>query len=206
MATYGKVKFETLQRLLRHPLAALASHWVFQGLLYMDTTERRFKIALDALLTLVGVKLMENRLPQALSVPVAFLSAHTLNFLLNGQLWGVLKHYGFVNQSYDTFDRYAQELEAGLKREPSMAYAAMYGSLSRTGWTPASDLDLRLVRRPGYRNAFRACFFVLRERARALFRRFPLDIYVFDNFSALKRMRNDEPPIVWLDRRVEGEK
>ncbi|MEK7324059.1 MAG: hypothetical protein AAB217_02235, partial [Chloroflexota bacterium] len=67
-------------------------------------------------------------------------------------------------------------------------------------WTPASDLDVRLVRHPGAINALRACLLVLRERARATFRRFPLDIYVLDSGAGLSKLRPDEPPRVLINR------
>jgi hypothetical protein len=47
---YGKVKSPWLQLVVGHKLGALTAHWVFQGMLYMDATERWFKLGLDFLL------------------------------------------------------------------------------------------------------------------------------------------------------------
>ena len=62
----------------------------------------------------------------------------------------------------------------------------------RGEWKETSDLDMRLVRRPGVRNGLRACWFVMKERTRANMRRFPLDVFLLDDFSRLDRLRHDE--------------
>lgn len=180
----------------RHPLLAVAVHWAAQSLLYMDSTERRFKLTLDAVLTASGGMLLSSWLPWQMAWPVAFLIAHTLNFLFNGQLWCALKDYGLVSHTYAAFKDYTLNFGQRARREPALTYVAIYGSLSRQAWSAASDLDVRLVRQPGFVNGWRACCFVLRERTRALFHRFPLDIYVLDDPDLLRRMRQDESPVV----------
>ena len=42
-----------LRPLLRSPIFALAVHWVFQGMLYMDRTELVFKLGFDLILTAI---------------------------------------------------------------------------------------------------------------------------------------------------------
>jgi predicted nucleotidyltransferase len=75
----------------------------------------------------------------------------------------------------------------------------VYGSLTRGELRPTSDLDVRLIRRPGLVNGLRACWFVLRERTRAHLTGFPIDFLVLDSPRLLKRMRPDEPPLVIYD-------
>lgn len=192
---YAHVSHAALRCLLRSPLAALAAHWLFQGLLYMDAAERRFKLLLDVLLTvLMAIPLLlcfRGRTAWA----AAFLLAHTLNFLLNGQLWGVLKHYGIGRLSRAGFHSYLCRLACRIGNEPSILWAGVYGSLVRGNWSSTSDLDIRLVRKPGVINALRACLFVLSERSRALIRRCPLDIYVLDDLGQLAAMREDGWPL-----------
>jgi len=81
-----------------------------------------------------------------------------------------------------------------------MQYVAVYGSYVRGEWKPSSDLDVRLVRRAGFVSGLRACWFLLRERTRAFWMRFPLDIYVADGFASLERLRLDEAPLVICER------
>lgn len=191
-AGYAKFESRTLQQLLRSPFVAVAMHWAFQSMFYMDATERRFKLALDAILTCLFGALLAVRLPWPVAWSSAFLAAHTLNFLFNGQLWGALKHYGMISRSYEEFDGYVRRLAARARREPSIARLAVYGSLSRAQWSPSSDLDARILRRPGFMNGVRACWFVLCERSRAISARFPLDMYVVDSDVSLRKLAADE--------------
>jgi hypothetical protein len=199
-----KFQSKIMQWLLHRFLVGIGVHWVFQGLLYMDLTERRFKLMLDVILTVVGGIILSRWLPWPLGGLIAFLIAHTLNFLFNAQLWVVLKHYGLVSHTYETFENYTRDIAKRINAEPSLMYAAVYGSRVRAAWRPSSDLDIRLVRGYGWKNGVRACSFVLIERTRAFWRGFPLDIYVLDSFVPLSRLRADEPPLVLLDNRAKS--
>jgi hypothetical protein len=189
---YGKFRSKFIRSVFSTPLPALASHWLFQSLFYMDPTERWFKIGLDCILTGLFLLLLRQRLALAPALLLSFLAAHTLNFLFNGQLWGVLKQYNLVHTTPQTFEEYCASLSRRARCEPSIYHLYAYGSLSRHEWTSSSDLDVRLVRRPGFRNGLRACWFVLRERSRALIAIFPLDIYIIDRNSGLGKLCSDE--------------
>ncbi len=189
---YAKVGNPILRRLLGHPLTALGLHWIFQSMLYMDRTERLFKLGLDALLTLVGGRILLAKLPYFIAWPIAFVVAHTLNFLFNGHLWGALKHYGLVRHSYEDYSAYVNRFAQRVEREQAIQWAVLCGSLSRDQWSPTSDLDVRLLRQPGVWNGLRACGFLLQERTRALIARFPLDGYVLDTDESLARLSKDD--------------
>ncbi len=198
---YAKIRSAPLQRVLRHPFVGIASHWLVQSTTYMDRTERTFKLLLDGFMTLLFGLVLGRFLRRSSAWIVAFLLAHTVNFLFNGHLWGLLKHYNRVRTSYQDFVDYYEAFRSRVEGEPSLAYAAVYGSLARGDWKPSSDLDVRLVRRPGLSNAWSACVFTMRERSHALIHRFPLDIYVVDDFGALEAMGLEKAPTVLLDRR-----
>jgi len=197
---YANIRRSAIRRMLRYPAVALASHWVFQGLLYMDSTERWLKLVLDILLTIIGATALRKWLPVKIAWLGSFLLAHTLNFLFNGQLWGVLKHYKGTSNSLEGFQNYAMGIQNRLFTESSIDYVAVYGSAVREGLKSSSDLDVRVVAQPGRVNALMASWIVLKERTRALFCRFPLDIYAFNNRNSLQRMRIDEKPWVLIDR------
>ena len=182
---YAKLRSPLLRCLARSPLLAVAAHWALQSLLYMDRTERCAKLGLDLALALLVRLLVAPWLPDLAAWAAAVVAAHTANFLLNGHLWGVLKHYGFVRHSRAAFAGYVEGFLARAAREPAIDSVWICGSLSREAWSPASDLDVRLLRRPGLANGARACWFLLRERSRALCARFPLDAYVVDSRQGL---------------------
>ena len=193
---YGVSRLAILRPFLSCPAVALGVHWVFQGMVHMDRTELLFKIGVEV--TLIGLALplfvLAGGFPFAWSAVIAFLVAHTLNFLFNGQVWVVLKHFGMVRHNWAEFQDYLCQLAGRIRAEHSLEYAATYGSLVRGEWHPTSDLDVRLVRRPGMVSGLRTCWFVLRERTRAFVSRFPLDMFVLDGPERLVEMRDDELP------------
>lgn len=182
---YAGLRSPLLRRLARSPFVALAAHWALQSLLYMDRTERWFKLGLDLAAVLVVRLLVGRALPAWAAWAAALGVAHTANFSLNGHMWGVLKHYGLVHHSGTAFARYVESALTRATRESAIESAWICGSLSHGAWSPESDLDVRLLRRPGAINGARACWFLLRERTRALCARFPLDAYVVDSRAGL---------------------
>lgn len=189
MGTYAKVKNQALQNVMKQPVFAIVSHWLFQSLFYMDATERWLKIGLDVVLSILIGSLLSMAYSSAWVWPAALMFAHTLNFLLNGQLWGVLKHYGFIKTHKVDFQRYVLGFKQRALAESSINQVLVYGSLARGQWKEQSDFDARIVRKPGFRNGISAAVFLLRERSRALFYIFPLDVYVLDGLSSVYRQK-----------------
>lgn len=188
-----------LRPLMGSVLVALAIHWFFQCLLAMDHTERAFKLLADAILTVIFYLLLRLMLPDVAALCLAWLSAHTLNFIFNSQIYSVLKSFGYVKHSMGEFTAYIRSFTGRAQRQPGIRWAAIYGSLARGELAAASDLDIRVIRAPGLRNAARACLFTMAERTRALLARFPLDILLLDSPRLLQQLRPDEPPQVILD-------
>ena len=170
---------------------SLAVHWVFQGMLYMDRTERLFKLAVDAFIILLFVAvtgLSTNTLV------AGFVFAHTLNFMFNGHINGLLKCFGISRASEEKLIRYFDAVSKRMHDEPSIRYAAAFGSLSRGELSDTSDVDIRVIRHPGFVHALQSCTFVFLERSRVLLTGVPLDIYVLDSRTGLSKIRADEPP------------
>jgi hypothetical protein len=187
--------------LLTNVMGALAVHWVFQGLLYMDRTERWFKLLLDALLcmALAAPLLALTPLPPAGSIAIALVSAHTVNWAFNGHIPVVLKHFNKVSHDHAEWTAYIDGLKRRASRQGSLSWMAAYGSLARGEFSPSSDLDVRIIRRPGLANGLAACWFAARERARAFRSGFPLDLYVLDDPRPLRKLKPEERPVVLYD-------
>jgi hypothetical protein len=196
---YAVTDIKCLQFLLHSRITALAMHWAFQNMLNMDRTELLFKLTIDLVLTVVFSLGLSTLLAPAVSVLLGFLFAHTLNFLFNGQIFVVLKHFGDVSHELPEHTNYMETMRNRMRQEPSIRWAAAYGSIARGELRTTSDLDARLIREPGFRNGLQACWFALRERAIAFRHHYPLDILVLDSPRLLARMRADEPPMVLHD-------
>jgi hypothetical protein len=189
---YAKCAGRVARRCLRSPTVALMAHWTCQGLFYMDRTERWFKIVSEVVVAVVVGYALCVWLPWPIAACSGLLVAHTLNFLLNGQLWGVLKHYGHGGRPYQAFSRHMEGFLRRAAKEPSIARVVVCGSVAQGNWTPQSDLDARLMRESGLVNGLRACGFLLLERTRALYARFPLDVYVLDSETSLAKLSAGE--------------
>jgi predicted nucleotidyltransferase len=174
------------------PFLPLLSHWVFQSVFYLDPTERLFKLTLDVLGTVVFAWLLSVVFQWLPAILISFFFAHTLNFLFNAHVWVVLKFYGFVHHTPDEFSIFLNEFTIRVQQESSLTAAIVLGSLVRDELHQASDLDVRLLRKPGFLNGMQACIFQLQERSRAFLRHFPLDIYVIDDIQSLRKNRHDE--------------
>lgn len=177
---YCKFESKWLQRLVGNILVAVAMHWTMQGMLYADGTERNFRIALDLAITMVSAFVFSFWWSWPVALIAGFFMAHTLNFFFNAHLCALSKDYGLVRHTYDEYQKYVQNFNTRVQREPAIAHVALRGGLTRQSWTPYSDLDVRLFRKPGFTNGLRASWFLLTERTRALFAWFPLDAYLRD--------------------------
>jgi len=197
---WNLVKSEGYSPWVRVPTLVLSS-WLFQGILYMDRTEKYFKLGLDVLMGL-GLYFLGFRLVgHTLSIVVSMGFAHTMNWVFNGQVCVLLKDLGWLRKGSQV-NMYLEDLERRIRSERSILAAATYGSLARDELSDTSDLDIRVLRSKGLSNGLRACLFVLRERSRAFLKAFPLDIYVIDDSSlATCRMRED-PIIIWDPKEI----
>jgi len=181
-------------------LFSLGVHWVFQNMLNMDLTELMFKLSIDIFFTILFSLLLDRWFNLSLAIAASFFIAHTINFLFNSQIFVVLKFFGNIRHELSEFDDYIESIQFRLRKEPSVCWGAIYGSMARGELKTTSDLDIRFIRYPGVYFGIRACWFVLKERTRAHIYRFPIDFLVFDSPRLLNRLRSDEPPIIILER------
>lgn len=196
--TYANIDIGSLNPIFRFKIVALTLNWVFQGLLYADKTEKAFKIALDlALTSLVFISITDFSF--IVRLLVAFLISHTFFWVFNGQLFALLKNFNLVHNTPQRIIDYAGEIKCRASKEASINCVAIYGSISRGEISSTSDLDMRIIRKPGMLNGMRACFFGFAERSRALLNMFPLDLYIIDSKEHLFRLRNDELPLILYD-------
>jgi L-malate glycosyltransferase len=175
------------------------SSWFFQGLLYMDKTERNFKIILDLAVFVILVLSFNMFLNLFLAIIFSLISAHSINWIFNGQIFVLLKNLDFIKIDPDIFEMYTKEINKRISDQPSISAAAIYGSFSRDELKITSDLDIRIIRKSGFINGIYACIFVLKERTHAFFSKFPLDIYLLDNDKNLTKL-SETTPVIILDR------
>ncbi len=173
----------------------LAINWCTQGIRGMDRGELAFRLLLEAVVWL--------SLAPALGPLPALLAAHTLNFLVNGQLWVCARYCLFWHRSPAALNGFLADVAARLRELTWLEEAVCIGSCGAEAVAchDRADIDLRLVAPPGLLGWLRVNLLLLALRTRALFSLIPLDLYGYDSPASLQRFRQDEPLLVILDRR-----
>ncbi len=175
--------------------------WAHQGFFYLDRTQRIGRVVFEIIPTVLLAGLIGGvaRIPlsRVWLWCVSLFLAHTLNWVLNGNWWaGMLFAFPSLrNRGNRATCAYLNQMAHRLRRDRSISGAMIFGSIARGQWHERSDLDVRLLRRPGLWNGATGVLILLRERWIALWSRQPLDIYLVDGIPFLKRMRADEPPV-----------
>lgn len=196
---YANINLGPLTPIFRFKIVIIFTNWLFQGILYADKTEKIFKLLLDFTLTIILYFFLIQFSNAYLRLITSLIMSHTLLFIFNGQLFALAKNFNIVYNEPQRIIDYANGLKDRVSKEKSVNCLVVYGSLVRGEIKPTSDLDIRVIRKSGTLNGFRACIFGLKERSRALFYRFPLDMYVIDGPNHLLKMRQDEIPKILYD-------
>lgn len=181
----------------------LLSNWLFQGIRNADTTEKIYKILFSIFFWVIfffilqcgtGVFAFQN-------IIYSFLIAHTLNWVVNGNISMLLVHnLLWVKLSKQDVFRYMEELQAKTRNHDWILYAAAFGSICRGGLKDSSDIDISIVRKPGFTNALKSIWFSVKERKFADFQGIPLEIYISDSpQNSINRFRAEKNPVVIYD-------
>lgn len=181
----------------------LVSNWLFQGIRNADTTEKIYKVLFTLLFWGVfyllfqvntGVLVWQN-------IIYSFLIAHTLNWIINGNISMLLIHnLLLVKLSKQDLFRYMEKLEANTKKQDWILYAASFGSICRGELKDSSDIDISIVRKPGFQNALKSIWFALKEKKKADLKAIPLEIYISDSpQNSIKRFGAEKNPVVIYD-------
>ncbi len=174
-----------------------------QGFLYADRSERVQRLLVQALLTslvLAVLRLLLGSLSLA-SVLAALVSGHLGGFIFNGSFWSTLAcdlkltHPVGKTALYEYLFRLRQRLIG--RKEVSACF--VFGSIARQGFHNASDLDMLVLRNPGFGNAISSFWFTISERLFALWHRVPLELWIADSPDFFNRLRSDEAMVVIAD-------
>ena len=172
-------------------LIIIGINWIFQSLLYMDKTEKIFKLLLDLILIIILFLILNHFLVVYLSLILSILIAHTINWILNGHIFALFKTFGKVKTKPEQFKKYINDLKEKSSNENSVFLVATFGSFSINNIKETSDIDIRIVRKKGFLNGLKSCIFTMEERSIAFFNKFPLDIYLLDGADELYKLKED---------------
>ena len=184
-------------------LASLFRNWAHQAVTYMDRGEFFLRIAFELAEILMVFFVLNWLLGNIfLSVIISTLGVHTFNWITNGNIWAlwIFSFPGLKNPGEKKTCAYLNAMADRLKYSPASAGLAIFGSVSRKMWHDKSDIDIRILRKPGALNLFRAFLHTMRERWLAMVHRQPMDLFLADSIAFLQRMRPDEKPVFLIKR------
>lgn len=184
----------------------IGRYWLLQGMLYMNRVELCHRALVGAVCTAAAWFALAPVASSDLRLLLALVLGHTLNMLLNGHVFALLKHdlywFGFY-KDWNDFSAYVEGMRERLRTRPcrGLRQAAIYGSITRGSFSASSDLDIRFIARAGFANGFSVAHRVFVERVRAFLAGFPLDLYMVHSHQELARKINldREEPIVLYD-------
>lgn len=189
-----KINYPILIKLLQSKTGVIATNWLTQAMRHMSPSERLHRLSLEILCILSLFYFLKISLPFWYSLLIASVSIHSLFFVFNGQIY-TLKRYLSDNLITRTnFISYIEKMHPTLKNHSCLHAVIAFGSLSKGSVSLSSDFDVRLIRKSGFLNAFRAANLCARERYRAFFGKFPIDIIVCKIDELV--LANDEPIII----------
>lgn len=164
-------------------------NWAFQGIFYTKKTETIFKILYELSLLFIFCNLFIYFIDMTLlALFVGFLTSHTINWLINNNLFSLFKTFKIFETTNETFISYVEKLKIEIQQNSSIMWVGIFGSQTLGEHSPFSDIDVRVVRNTGLMNAVRSFLFVQKQRLWANLNKFPLDIYLLDNINELSNM------------------
>ncbi len=179
------------------------TNWFFQSIINADRTEKIFKISFTlffwVLFYVVSDLLFSFSIIKL--VLISFVIAHTLNWVINGNFYNLIIHRLLLAEvsKKKLFD-YTIELEEKLKTQNWILYAASFGSICRGKLKDSSDIDISIVRKPGFKNAVKAIVFSIKEKKYADRKKIPLELYISDTpENSIKRFAAEKNPVVVFD-------
>lgn len=177
----------------------LIKQWIHQGFTYLDKTEMLYRIVWEMLpaTLLAWLLITYSSLNPVHGILLSVFIVHTLNWILNFNFWTCITFTfpGVKNPGNEATIKYLRQMQSRMLRHQCIGGCMLYGSISRKAWHDKSDLDMRILRKPGRLNGFKAYLVVFTERIRAVFAMQPLDLYLADSTRFLKKMRKDEFPV-----------
>ena len=194
----GFIKNPVIVAIAQTRMGRVFTNWVLQGMLIMNPVEIVYKLFVDVILTLSVFVFIGDDI-SFISLWVAFLIAHTINWIINGQPIALLMHLDIGKNNAEYFISYIEKLEKRIKKKKYLAACASYGSLSVGNYKPRSDIDIRVIMKKDLWSKMRAANFCFFERIRAFLMFFPLDLYAYTIEEVQVKMHPKEPPIVFYD-------
>jgi len=182
------------------------SNWLMQGIFHADKSEKLYKILFTVFfwLLLFVVLLFEFNNSFFASLILGFFGAHTFNWIVNNNLFVLLVHRikWLKTTKADLFNQLLS-IQGRLEFQSNkdwILYSVSHGGICKGTLNKHSDIDVSIIRKPGFKNMLNAVIFYVKEKKYADFKGVPLDIFICDSpENCIERSKRQKNPIVLLD-------
>lgn len=193
----GNIYFSWLQ---------LFTNWLMQGIIDADTSEKVYKVSFSIVFWIIFYLMFSLGFDISIlnSLLFGFIFAHTLNWFVNCNFFVLFVHRmrwlktskpELFNQLYDIQNR----LET-MPNNDWILYCVSLGGICKGTLSKHSDIDVSIIRKPGFKNFILAVIFYIKEKKYADFKGVPLDIFICDTpENCIIRSKKQKNPIVLLD-------
>jgi len=189
---YGK-KFSNpyLKALFANRWIILASNWLVQGSMIADPVENIVRFTTDLISSLIVLILTANPIYSF----ITFLLVHTLNYIFNSNSMHIMRFFRRVDvrQGLDKILTYLEH-----QNLDGIEAIVVFGSLVRNEVKPASDLDIRVIRKSSISSTIKAYVLITKLRLFALRNCIPLDIFIHTKKKLCRIISLDELKKIYI--------
>jgi len=182
------------------------TNWLMQGIMHADKSEKAYKILFTVFFWIFffSILFFVLELPLYISLFLGFIIAHTINWFVNCNFYVLFVHRmkWFKTTKPDLFNQlYAiQSRLENLSNKDWVLYSVSHGGICKGTLNKHSDIDVSLIRKPGFKNLISAIIFYVKEKKYSDFKGVPLDIFICDTpENCIERSKRQKNPIVLFD-------
>lgn len=183
-------------------LIVLVKQWIHQGFTYLDKTEMFYRLIWEIIPFILIFSIFDLFVENLyFNLVLSIIITHTINWIFNFNFWTCMcfTFPRIVNPGQQKTIKYLQDMQNRLRKYDSISGCMLYGSITRNKWHIKSDLDMRILRKPGIFNGFKAYLVVFTERIIAVSKKQPLDLYLADTIKFLDKINTNEYPIFLIN-------
>ncbi len=182
------------------------TNWFMQGISHADKSEKLYKIFFTIVFWILffSISFFGFNIPFYKSLFLSFIVAHTLNWFVNCNFHVLFVHRmkwlktskpELFNQLYEIQDRLEKE-----QNKDWILFTVSLGGICKGTLSEHSDIDVSLIRKPGFKNLVSAIIFYVKEKMYADLKGVPLDIFICDTpENCIQRSKGQKNPIVMID-------
>jgi hypothetical protein len=189
-----KIEHPVINLIINNRITILIKSWMFQGYLDLSVNEKIYKIMFDLSFIVIAMAMVDFSF---ITILISFLIIHSINWVTNDHFMDNMYHLGLFKMNENKMKKSIMILSKIIAKQDMIIFAGIYGRPARgEPIRSASDIDLRIIIKPGFNRRFKACFLGHYIRSVASFKLIPVDLNIWNNLSDLKRMRKEEKPII----------